>query len=215
MKNQEVLDRVIEAQKDFTYERVVNTYNIEVWICKKPQNNHYAFEIIFSRYGIYVNGDINSLIWRVARDLDFLAGGDVDYYIYSKLEAIYQEQREVDPEAVNAHLSSIMIAWLHNGWNASIDEDEQIPWEEYATGVDLQEVVKFYEKHGLNDVFKSEAWNLYDELYDSENSDLRETYEITYKYNGEFETNIDRPSWHVTFSLYMACYAARKIKESN
>jgi len=211
MKNQEILGQVIKAQEGFTYEKVVDAEGYAVYLCKKPGTRIYAFEIIVGRYGIYLNGDISCLVWDVPRDIHFLAGNDVDYYIHSKLAAPFREKQEIDPGERDEFLVKEMISWL--------DENEaESPW----SPMDLDEnmpplniVADFFMSQGLDGIMKDcDVWNLYEEIHDSD--DINHIYNEASKYDPDFcfDHYITRHDQHVTFCVYMACYAAQKIVEA-
>lgn len=64
--------------------------NTEVWSCRDPKTIRYGFIISVTPMGISVVGDIGSYTFNVARDINFLADDDVEYYIYSKLDSVYK-----------------------------------------------------------------------------------------------------------------------------
>ena len=218
MRNQEILDQAIKSQEGFIYEKMVDVDGYRIWNCHKPGTSVYCFELIFGKKGIYMNGDIDSLVWEHRTGLDFLAGKDVDYYIYQKLGHIYKDKREVDEEAVDRFLAEKMVDWLHNEWKSK--NDILIPWKQsYEWPNDykvvLDDIVKFYEKNELDDyAVKCKAWDLYTNMSDVEHRDIRGVYEVACEYDPDsFECSFDKAAHGIIFGMYMACYAARKIKE--
>jgi len=211
MKNQEILDRVIEAQKGFVYEKKVDVDGYQIWHCHKPGTRAYSFEIAITREGVCVKGDIDTISWSRRTGLDFLAGRDVDYYIYSKLDGIYQDKVEVDEEAVDRFLAEEMVRWLWDEWD-TINKIEEIPWKEYDI-VPLDDLVAFYEDQNIDQLWECSAWELYRETRDLDTTDVHRAYEIFYSNTEDPDAYITVPEWGVMFSMYMACYAARKIKE--
>ncbi|MCE4073506.1 MULTISPECIES: hypothetical protein [Pseudomonas] len=77
-----------EYLKNHQYRALVDNDDVKVWRCKQPNTNAYAFDIMLTRFGIAVVGDIANLTFGVglAYGLEFLAGNDVGYYIHSKLD---------------------------------------------------------------------------------------------------------------------------------
>lgn len=220
MRHQEILDHVIKSQDGFVYEKMVDVDGYQIWRCRKPGTRNYCFELVFGKEGVYLNGDINSLVWEHRTGLDFLAGKDVDYYIYQKLGNIYKDKREVDEEAVDRFLSEQMVYWLHNDWKDK--GDIQIPWEKpYETlqwpndsEIILDDIVAFYEKNKLDDDMECKAWDLYTDMRSVEHCDLRGVYETVCQYDPDsFDRSFDKAAYSVIFGMYMACYAARKIKK--
>jgi hypothetical protein len=215
--NEQRLQSVAEIQKDFVYDKhAAGDYTI--YHCHRPDSGSYAFEIVLGKMGIYVGGDINSLSYRVARGLEFLAGDDVDYYQHSKLEYVYLDKKELDPALLKKYKADML-------WEA-FDEDydiEGLPEKQPDT---LEEIVKFYEDHRFNlctyQVATSEvrpchrAWELYYDLGRLEN--LQEIYQKIYdsEYHrcGEMPC-IDKAADSVMFCMYMVHHAAKKILEQN
>jgi hypothetical protein len=215
--NKRMLESVTDIQKEFVYnELAIGNYTI--YYCHKPDTSTYSFEIVLGRMGIYVGGDIDSLTFKVARGLEFLAGNDVDYYIHSKLEHIYYEKREFCKE----YLDDFLAEYL---WEAT----DRLEIEELEEGMErpgtLKEIVEFYKKHALDkDVWESrpdtkphnKAWSLYADLQGVE--DLPEIYHKIhdseyYRQTGEMPP-LTRPDHGVMFCLYMVHHAAKKILQN-
>jgi len=218
MKDKDLLEQVIRTQEYFIYEKKVDVEGYQVWICHTPGTRMYSFELIFGREGVYVNGDISAIVWNHRSGLDLLAGGDVDYYVYQKLDPVYKDRRTRDIDAVDKFVAERMVEWLYEEWSHA--GDTAIPWPEphlwnSDTKIDLTSISEFYEDHNLNDN-SIHAQALYTNTEDA--TDLSEVQSIIYDYDTEHggdghDLTIDKPDWNVMFSMYMACYAARKIKE--
>lgn len=108
---------VENIQQDFEYTEKHPNH----WICKnKSGTSVYCFEIIIGEFQIYAGGDIDPLVWRVGErmgyGMGFLAGDDLNYYIYSKLDTIFRDKRELDEDALNS--------WLGEIREAATDDDE-------------------------------------------------------------------------------------------
>lgn len=93
MKTYEQLraERAAEAAQylqNHQYLALIDNDDVQVWRCKQPNTNAYAFDIMLTRFGIAVVGDIANLTFGVGLGygLNFLAGDDVGYYIHSKLD---------------------------------------------------------------------------------------------------------------------------------
>ena len=213
MNRKDVLERVVKAQEGFTYEKIVSDPNCRVYLCRKPGTRTYSFEIVVGQYGIYLNGDIDCLVWDVPRDIHFLAGTDVDYYIHSKLAAVFREQDEVDPDKRDEWLVQTMVQWLE-------EHDDQvegdIPFTSYIENLPaLSDVAEFFVAQDLDGIMKDcDVWQLYEEVNESE--ELETIYHEAARYDPDFfhNANITRHKWSVVFCMYMACYAARKIVEA-
>ncbi|MCE6982871.1 hypothetical protein EI534_37090, partial [Pseudomonas frederiksbergensis] len=81
----------------------------------------YAFDILITRFGIAIVGDIDGLTFSVGLSygIEFLAGNDIGYYIHSKLEGHCRE-REFDEDAFRAAL----VTGVCNQVCEHIDEDQ-------------------------------------------------------------------------------------------
>ncbi|WP_226342927.1 MULTISPECIES: hypothetical protein [Pseudomonas] len=79
--------RAAEKLKDHQYTCLVKQSDVEVWRCKAERTTAYAFDIMMTRFGIAVVGDIGDLTFSVGLGygMSFLAGDDVTYYLHTKL----------------------------------------------------------------------------------------------------------------------------------
>ncbi len=86
--------RAAEKLKDHQYTCLVKQADIEVWRCKAARTTAYAFDIMMSRFGIAVVGDIGDLTFSVGLGygMSFLAGDDVTYYLHTKLNESHKKQ---------------------------------------------------------------------------------------------------------------------------
>lgn len=89
-----------ETLKDHVYTALVDQPDLKAWRCKAPGTTAYAFDIMMSRFGIAVVGDIDNLTFEVGLGygIEFLAKDDIDYYVHSKLSPRCKE-REFDEPA--------------------------------------------------------------------------------------------------------------------
>lgn len=103
----EIKTRVEKIQENFTYTEIYPNH----WVCKAPDTHTYCFEIVVGKFQIYMGGDIDALVFRVGADygIGFLAGDDINYYIYSKLDHVYQNQTDVDNDAVKDYLDGLEL----------------------------------------------------------------------------------------------------------
>lgn len=212
--DQKILDTVTEIQKDFVYE-CYEAGDYKSYYCHRPNTNTYAFEITIGKMGIYLGGDIDSLVFRVSRDLSFLAGNDVDYYIHSKLEHIFLDQRDFCKEYFDDYLADILREALEEDYQPTEmteeEEDNEIVYPKT-----LPELVAFYKKHNLDEfslqpLKYNKAWDLYEQIHECD--DPQEIYNAVHEtkfYDGEMP-NITKPSERIRFCLYMAHLAAKKI----
>jgi len=177
-------EQAYEVQQKFTYEQVVNTEDVKIWRCGEPGTNIYRFELVVTKYSIYMSGDIGQLVWPNigSRGLSFLAGLDVEYYICSKLALVYQDNEiELDIDSVNALIDN---------------------WSETYDGA-IPDTVREEIKEGID---KARCSNKH-ELYEG----LSQIYAAVYNETGDFELSLTRPSYSLMFRVYMCWLAARRI----
>ena len=102
------------------YQALALTEKCQVWRCNEPGTSCYAFDIMLTRFGIAVVGDIDSLTFRVGLSygIDFLAGSDVTYYIHSKLDEDCKA-REIDEPKIR----QLVYEWGQAGLERDLDID--------------------------------------------------------------------------------------------
>lgn len=231
--NQKLVESVTDLQKDFVYD-LYEAEDYKIYHCHKPGTNVYSFEIITGKMGIYVGGDIGSLVYRVARGIEFLAGNDVDYYQHSKLEHIFYNQEEFSQENLNDFLFNVLLDSIQdhekfreaeqNEDNLKImqlgielDEDEAAAHSTLRVPTNLSEAVKFYQDNGL-DAYPDRkpqeynyAWDLYESLRN--NTDLADVRRLIYDshFNNGDVPPLSKVDEGIMFRLYMVNHAAKKI----
>lgn len=86
-------EQAAAAMTGHQYHCLASNEHIEAWRCAEPGTSIYAFDILITRYGIAVVGDIDNMTFSVGMNygLEFLARDSVDCYMYGKLS---QESRE-------------------------------------------------------------------------------------------------------------------------
>lgn len=132
----EIQKSVEKIQKDFIYTKLHDGH----WICRKIDTSIYCFEIVIGKYQIYMGGDIDSLVFKVGENygMRFLAGTDVNYYMHSKLDHVYLDQKEFDKNALDDWL--LYIKECNDGDDKKLLELE-----------DLKENLKFCD--GLPEIY--------------------------------------------------------------
>lgn len=113
---------------------LVSNEQIEAWRYAKGGSSIYGFEIVTSRFGIAVYGDIGSLTFTVGKKsygIPFLAGDDVSYYIHSKLARHCQEE-ELDHENIrDVAVRHVCECWLGlDEFSDEIEESIKLPLDE-------------------------------------------------------------------------------------
>ncbi|EKT4478407.1 hypothetical protein QEL91_004134 [Pseudomonas putida] len=86
--------RAAEKLKNHQYTCLVKQADVEVWRCKADRTTAYAFDIMMTRFGIAVVGDIGDLTFSVGLGygMKFLAGDDVTYYLHTKLNESHKKK---------------------------------------------------------------------------------------------------------------------------
>lgn len=127
--NEKIWKDCERIQKEFVYDKIVDENGVTVYHCHKPGTNVYSFDIVITQRSIFVNGDIDCLVWDFKNSLEFLAGNDIDYYIYQKLANIFHDQLELDVEARDNLVDEMLKEDL-------IDNKQAVDLKQYG---DLQE----------------------------------------------------------------------------
>lgn len=205
----EMQKRVEHDLKDHEYTKVVHSDGVVVWRCKRPNTNCYSFDITCSDQSITMTGDISSLVWRIGRGLGFLAGEDRDYYIYSKLEPEYRDQKELNKDYFVEVVCQIVCMSL------GIDEGK----------VGCGEMSRLYLNKKINEIYythefyKELTGGFHGSVIDDamECSELTEAYELLRGLSGIcpdwWDFTIARPKWDIVYRMYMVCEAAKRILE--
>lgn len=86
--------------KDHRPSLLVNMAGVEAWRFKSPGSSNMAFDIVVTRYGIAMFGDIDGLTWNVGATygIDFLRHQSIGY-VHGKLEQSCKEV-EIDKPAI-------------------------------------------------------------------------------------------------------------------
>jgi hypothetical protein len=120
-----------ENVKDHTVERVCGNGPTEVWRCTNKGSSCYGFDLVISRFGIALYGDVDSLVFKVGSTygIDFLARESVCQYMISKLEPEYYNKRELDEDALKQVLVEAGCQLLEDKFQAYYDTSTEGPEE--------------------------------------------------------------------------------------
>jgi hypothetical protein len=219
VRHQRLADRAANILATHTYTRLTPLGSIgEIWRCKRPDSTCYGFDIMITRFGIAVVGDIGGLTFNVGATYGtgFLAGDDVDYYIHSKLEQ-HCKTTEIDEDYFNETRNSLASHWLDN-----VLTDEVLP-EQGATDHDSYRSILHDWVDALQDKFDvcSKQWDALDaiaEMLDDNCFSVSECHETladcahklgrSYDYDHDFE----KPAESLINQLYMIRHAAIQIQ---
>lgn len=110
-------DRAAEAARNmsgFTFTPLVQNpgADVEIWRCAKPGTGVWAFDIMVTRRGMAVVGDIDGLLFQAGYGIQWLADGGLDY-VHSKLEP-QCKQTEFDEERFLSHCVEFVREALRN-----------------------------------------------------------------------------------------------------
>jgi len=232
----EEAERLLESH-EYTPIFVDDEKGEEIWRCAKPQSSTHGFDIVVTRFGIAMMGDIGPLVFTVGLTygMPFLAGTDVEYYIYSKLEHVCKE-KEFDKEAITQTTVEYIVEELRSRlpnpflMDTMADEvDTNIvkepAWlkedsEDTATLEDLRGYVdvtyhalpmnnsqhEFFEEL-MNFLDNVECWEEARQAYD----DLTDSTFL--QFDDSWEWTYDKPKECLIATLYMLNTAAKKIME--
>ncbi|AXQ51127.1 MULTISPECIES: hypothetical protein [Pseudomonas] len=113
--------RAAEKLKNHRYTCLVNQDDAEIWRCKAEGTTAYAFDIMMTRFGIAVVGDIGHLTFGVGLSygMKFLAGDDVTYYLHTKLNESHKK-KVFSQDLFRQVLVSCICRELHNDCSEAI-----------------------------------------------------------------------------------------------
>jgi len=213
-----------EYLKNHQYRPLVDADDVKVWRCKQPGTNAYAFDIMLTRYGIAVVGDIANLTFGVGLGygLEFLAGDDVGYYIHSKLDEKCKT-RDFDKAAFRGALIDGICQRISD--EADYDAYDELPaWireekERGPTGSRWPELRAFVRVEARKDD-ADEKWGEWVDLL-AEATDIGDQHQAGVFMNEHCETLglgpdwweicVTTPSESLIRELYMIRHAAREI----
>lgn len=121
----ELRARAQEILAKHQYTRMADGMGTEVWECSRPGSSTYAFTIALTRHGIAMMGDLCNLTFTVGSGygLEFLAGTDIDYYVYSKLDS-HCRPREFDRDALRDFICRKVAGFISERYRS---EDGHLP----------------------------------------------------------------------------------------
>lgn len=110
----------VEICKDFTYTQIsqaLGNQSAEIWHCQGPDMDH-AHDLVITRMGIASFGDMDPLVFTVgsAYGLKFLAGDNVSYRLYNKLDSKFK-QEDVDQPDLMLSFAGLLAQHLKSRCN--------------------------------------------------------------------------------------------------
>lgn len=156
------LEQAAENVANHTVEFICGKGSNEIWRCTNNGSSCYGFDLVISRFGIAMYGDVDSLVFSVGSQygIDFLARKSVCGYMISKLESEYREKRELDEDALKYVLAMNGAELLEQQFIPYVDPDTceytELPvWVSEASSGNvkarqLDDVIELMEKHANN-----------------------------------------------------------------
>jgi hypothetical protein len=128
----------------------------EIWRCTNNGSSSYGFDLVISRFGIAMYGNVDSLVFGVGSQygIAFLARESVCQYMISKLEPEYREKRELDEDRLREVLVEQGCQLLEDKFVPYIDENseegdnvELSDWVGGSAPITLDMVIMEMQKH--------------------------------------------------------------------
>lgn len=144
-----------ENVANHTVERICGNGPTEVWRCTNKGSSNYGFDLVISRFGIAMYGDVDSLVFGVGSQygIEFLARESVCSYMISKLEPEYRDKRELDEDALRLVLTTAGLDLVINKYVAYVPDGSEdmleLPdWATYGNpDVTLDTIIEFMCEH--------------------------------------------------------------------
>ncbi len=220
---QDYRDRAAQNLAGHEYTCLAQQDNLVAWRCQTPKTTAYAFDILMTRFGIAVVGDIDNLTFSVGLGygIEFLAGDDVTYYLHTKLSEVCKKRsfsehlfREVlmrnIAQALHEECEEEMFESLPE-WLQDPDRVDAIHWPEFRQ-------IVLDKRRDMSHT--DDRWMHWDDLLDT-------AHEVTFtdeamlfmRDNSEqlclgdeyYENRVDEPSQGLVQCLYMINHAAKAI----
>lgn len=212
--------RAAENLENHVYTQLVAGGTVEAWRCKDPRSTFYAFDIIITRFGIAIVGDIENMTFTVGSmyGMEFLAKDDVQYYIHSKLDSKCKEV-EFDQDAWR----DLVVAGACSRIQEISNDEESEQWPEWVMDTQRQnrdlyaEVMAFAESMRENE--RDLSWtNLSDLMQAAEDIDYTDAAMVFLRDDGEGlnlndteQSEVEKVRDCVYANLYMINHAAKAI----
>ncbi|WP_339534775.1 hypothetical protein [Pseudomonas hunanensis] len=212
-----------EKLKDHQYTCLVKQSDVEVWRCKAERTTAYAFDIMMTRFGIAVVGDIGDLTFSVGLGygMEFLAGDDVTYYLHTKLNEAHKK-KVFSTDLFRQVLVSNICRELHDDCSEEI-WDTLPTWAQDADLVQGEHWAKFRAltvTHRRDMENGDDRWMHWDDLFDiAENIGFTEEAHQFMRDNAEvlclgdewYEHCVTETCDSLYAQLYMINHAAKAI----
>lgn len=215
---QRMTARAVEILQQHTYTALVNTDQCQVWRCQKPGTSCYTFDILITRFGIAIVGDIDNLTFNVGSSygINFLAGDDIGYYIHSKLSMAHRKEQldlRTTKKLLCQPLGQLIGQWPNAPeWIRELDDGSE---------EDFDRLNKWLGEHWIDDEAPDNALEIQEAV--EEIGNLNDSSEEAYHVIGQHEELLDlggewyelistEPSASLMQELYLINHAAKQIK---
>lgn len=229
------LEQAAENVANHTVELVSGAGTNEIWRCTNNGSSMYGFDLVISRFGIAMYGDVDSLVFSVGSQygIEFLARESVCGYMISKLETEYREKRELDEDSLRKVLTEAGCQLLEHKFESYLDpndinQEDRIELPEWLGSTDhrdqdLDKVLEELQKHA-----PEQTHCKFDEFYDrvqelledrapnglqAVEAYISEHYDELYLGPEWYEHTISQHDSHLIQRLEMLRLCALKIKK--
>lgn len=213
------LAHAAENVANHTVERICGRGPTEVWRCTNKGSSIYGFDLVISRFGIAMYGDIDSLVFSVGSQygIDFLARDSVCAYMISKLEPEYREKRELCEDSLKQVIIEAGCRLLEEEFVSYIDteSEEYVELPEWLNSSDckdvtLDKVIVEMQKHAPEQ--EHQFFNLFPDAAETLLEDRAPNgLEAVHAYLQEFNDDLNLgPEWYeYTISKYQSSLIQR------
>lgn len=220
---QDYKTRAAECLAEHEYTCLVAQLDVIAWRCKAPGTTSYAFDILMTRFGTAVIGDIDNLTFSVGLGygMDFLAGKDVTYYIHSKLDENSKSRRFSEYEFHGVLLRGVARALARECAEELFEAlPEWLQDQDLANGSHWSEFRQLLLDKHTDPAIDDDRWSTWVDLFDAANDiGFTEEAQVFMRDNagelglGEewYEHRIDEPCQRLVQCLYMINHAAKAI----
>lgn len=220
---QDYKDRATECLAKHEYTCLVAQPDVIAWRCKAPGTVSYAFDILMTRFGTAVIGDIGNLTFTVGLGygMDFLAGNDVTYYIHGKLDEKCKIRRFSERE-----FQGVLLRGVARALGRECDEElfETLPdWlkdQDLANSSHWDAFRQLLQEKYSDPEIEDDRWSIWSDLFEAaDGMGFLEEAQLFMRDNatelglGEdwYEHRIDESCQGLIQKLYMINHAARAI----
>ncbi len=210
-----------ETLKNHVYTNLANQEGVQVWRCQEPGSTCYAFDIVMTRFGIAILGDIPNITFSVGLGygMKFLAGDDITYYIHSKVDQVCRSREFCQ--------DSFRVAIMQGICRRLLDACDDSTWQLLPDVLKYQDDITFAHWEEVREAVRShfrestdDRWRHWDDLLDTADgiahteaaySFMAENFEVLGLGDDFDHTPIQKDSERLINELYLINHAAKAI----